>query len=107
MGAVALVLAALPPAAQAGTVSYDGAAIVFTGGDNLHHDVQFRYDEVFPGRDQVLDVQAITSFPAGCQYENGSSSWISCPPHTDVRVDLGAGDDNVNFARATASTATS
>src|SRR5215210_6099585 len=83
----------LAPAAMAGTVSFDGPTLVFTGGDNSSHDVQVRYNQS-TGRDEVLDNQPITSFPPECQYE-GLNSWISCQPHSQLRVDLGGGNDGV------------
>lgn len=81
--------------ALAGTVSYDGDAIVFSGGDNLNHELQFRYDPVTE-RDHVIDSQTITSFPGDCQYE-GTATRVSCPGHVDVRVELGGGRDEVYF----------
>jgi Ca2+-binding RTX toxin-like protein len=91
--ATLLAVGACAPAAMAGAVTYDGAAIVFTGGDNLNHEVQFRYD-ASTGRDHVLDSQVITSTPGDCQYEV-QYTWISCPGHTEMRVVLGSGNDGV------------
>jgi len=77
--------------ASAGTVSYDGDAIVLTGGDNLSHDVQFRLNG---NRDEILDTQPITSAPGDCYYVV-DPTWVSCPGHNDMRVDLGSGNDSV------------
>jgi Ca2+-binding RTX toxin-like protein len=81
--------------AQATTVSYSGDTLVVTGGDNTRHVVQFRYDDA-TGRDNILDNQTITAAPGDCQYE-GLDSWISCPGHGNVKVDLNAGNDEVTF----------
>jgi Ca2+-binding RTX toxin-like protein len=81
--------------AHATTVSYNGDTLIVTGGDNTRHVVQFRYDSA-TGRDNILDNQTITSAPGDCQYE-GLDSWISCPGHGNVKVDLGAGNDEVTF----------
>jgi Ca2+-binding RTX toxin-like protein len=59
--ATLLALGACASGALAGTLAYDGAAIVFTGGDNLDHEVQFRYD-ASTGRDHILDTHDITSW---------------------------------------------
>jgi Ca2+-binding RTX toxin-like protein len=96
--ALLLALAASTATAVAGTVSYDGATLVFTGGDNLDHDMQFRYHPD-TGRDHILDSQTITSFPGDCQYESAGPfvSEVSCPGRAALRVDLGAGHDDVVF----------
>jgi serralysin len=88
-------LAVSASAATAGTLSYDGDALVFTGGDNLTHEVQFRYDPA-TARDHVIDTQAITAAPGDCTYEF-STTWISCPGSLSVRVELGGGNDTVGF----------
>ena len=82
-------------AVQATTVSYSGDTLIVTGGDNTRHVVQFRYADA-TGRDHILDNQAITAAPGDCQYE-GLDSWISCPGHGNVKVDLGSGNDEVTF----------
>jgi len=92
-GAASMALGA--STALAGTVTYDGSAVVFTGGDNLDHELQFRFDPA-TGRDHVIDSQAITSAPGDCQYE-GTTTRVSCPGHADVRIELGGGRDRVYF----------
>jgi len=83
--------------AVAGTVSYDGAELVFTGGDSLNHEVQFRLDSA-TGRDHVIDSQVIDSWSGnGCQYEDSSFKRVSCPGASAVRVELGGGRDDVYF----------
>jgi Ca2+-binding RTX toxin-like protein len=89
----ALALAA--PAAMAGSVSYDvGDTVVYTAGDNGNHIVQFRYNAT-TGQDEILDNEDFESFPSDCTYPNSLNSWISCPPHNNVRIELGAGNDSV------------
>lgn len=78
--------------AFAGTVSYDGDAVVFTAGDNLDHELQFR--ENGPN-DDIIDSQPITSAPAGCIFDTATR--VTCPGHTAVRAELGGGRDRVYF----------
>lgn len=86
--------------ALATTVTYDGDTLVVTGGDNAGHDIQFRL--VFLGanqtdpRDRIIDAGGFTSIPADCDLGEPTNS-IDCPPHVNVRVDLGAGNDDVTF----------
>ncbi len=89
-----VVLAGAAPA-PAATISYDGAVLVVTGGDNLNHEVQFRYDGV-NNRDEILDSQQFTGIPGDCTVIV-ANTWISCPAHTGVRVVLGGGNDKVFF----------
>jgi Ca2+-binding RTX toxin-like protein len=100
MGRHALVLAISmllvgPVGASATTVSYSGDTLVVSGGDSTRHVVQFRYDDA-TGRDHILDNQTITSAPGDCQYE-GLDSWVSCPGHGNLKVNLGGGNDDVTF----------
>jgi hypothetical protein len=95
-----LALAALllsAASASAGTLTYDGDTLVFTGGDNLSHEVQFRLSDD-AANDEIIDTQAIASAPGGCVYIV-DPTWVSCPGHAKVRVDLGAGNDSVTTVR--------
>jgi Ca2+-binding RTX toxin-like protein len=94
-----LALGAFAPAAMAGTVTFSGDTLVFTGGDNLDHEVQFRFNPS-TGEDEIIDSQSITSIPVGCTYVF-SNTWVSCPPHSELRVELGAGNDFVTTAHST------
>ncbi len=101
LGRHALVLAiamllVVPVGAQATTVGYSGDTLIVTGGDDSRHVVQFRYDEA-TGRDHILDNQTITEKPGDCQYEEGLDSWVSCPGHGNLQVNLGGGNDDVTF----------
>lgn len=90
--AIVMLLALLASAAPAlaGTVTFDGDVLVFTGGDDLNHEVQFRS---VAGRDEVLDTQPFTH-PVECTVIV-ATTWVSCPPHFGVRVVLGGGNDIV------------
>ena len=92
LGVLALFAAVGVPTAAAGTVTYDGAAVVFTGGDNLDHELQFREDGV---NDDIIDSQPITSAPGDCTFQTATR--VVCPGHTAVRVVLGGGRDEVYF----------
>ena len=70
---------------------------MFTGGDNLDHEVQFRLSED-GASDEIIDSQPITSGPGDCVYVV-DPTWVSCPAHAAVRADLGAGNDSVTTAR--------
>ena len=78
--AMPFVLLACAAPALATTVAYDGGVFVVTGGDNLNHEVQFRYN-AGTGRDEILETQPITSYPVDCTEVSGNT-WISCPAHT-------------------------
>jgi serralysin len=91
--AIVMLLGASTPAAVAGTVSYDGNAVVFTGGDNLDHELQFRLNGA--GGDDIIDSQPITAYPGDCTAVGATR--ISCPGHLAVRVELGDGGDRVYF----------
>jgi Ca2+-binding RTX toxin-like protein len=95
-----LALGVFAPVAVAGTVSFDGNAVVFTGGDNNSHDVQVRFNSG-TGEDEIIDVHAIT-IPAGvdCGYVV-NPTWVSCAPHTELRVNFGSGNDSVTTAHST------
>jgi Ca2+-binding RTX toxin-like protein len=94
-----LALGAFAPAALAGTVTFSGNTLVFTGGDNLDHEVQFRFN-ASTGNDEIIDIQPITSAPGTCAYVV-DPTWVSCPPHSELRVDLGSGNDFVGTAHST------
>jgi Ca2+-binding RTX toxin-like protein len=83
----------LAASASAGMLSYDGATLVFTGGDNLDHEVQFRLS-TDGANDEIIDTQPITDGPGDCFYVV-DPTWVSCPGHARVRVDLGSGNDTV------------
>ncbi len=91
--AAAACLALGAPPALAGTLSYDGNTLVFTGGDNLNHEVQFRYNQS-TNSDEILDTQPITGAPGDCSYVV-DPTWVSCPGHNEMRAELGAGNDSV------------
>jgi Ca2+-binding RTX toxin-like protein len=88
-------------AAQATTVTESGDTLIVNGDDNSAHEIQFRLELVpdpDPDRDHILDNQTITSFPGDCEYENApTNTWISCPGHGNLQVNLGAGNDDVTF----------
>src|SRR4051794_22263647 len=72
------------------TAMYDGSTVVITGGDDAAHDIQFRLsaDGV---HDEIIDQAGIASAPGDCTYVS-DPTWISCPGHASVRVDLGGGN---------------
>lgn len=83
--------------ALATTVAYsgDGSTVIVTGGDNAAHTIQFPLS-ADGTHDEIIDTLPITSIPGDCTYVV-SQTWISCPGHTNVQVDLGAGNDEVRF----------
>ena len=83
--------------ASASTLSYDGGTLVYTAGDNLDHEVQFRLSDD-SANDEIIDTRPITTGPGDCFYVV-NPTWVSCPAHAAVRADLGAGDDSVTTAR--------
>lgn len=83
------------PTAVAGTVSYDGDAVVFTGGDHLDHELQFRLDG---NNDDIIDSEPITSYPNDCTpIGTNPTTRVVCPGSPAVRVELGEGRDRVYF----------
>lgn len=86
------------PTAVAGTITYDGDTVVFTGGDNLDHQVQFRFNSS-TGADEIIDTQAIASAPGDCSYVV-DPTWVSCPGHSNMRVELLGGNDSVTTAHS-------
>lgn len=80
--------------AQATTVSYNGDTLIVSGGDNAAHDLQFRLSADLQS-DHILDAAGIPSYPGDCAPQ--SSNHIICPGHLELRVDLGAGNDDVTF----------
>jgi hypothetical protein len=91
--ATLLVLGASAPIAAAGPVSFEGDTLVFTAVDSLSHEVQIRFNAGAgggAGGDDVLDNQPITA--PDCTPVTATR--VSCPPHNEVRVDLGAGNDS-------------
>jgi Ca2+-binding RTX toxin-like protein len=92
-------LVAVPAVAHATTAAYsgDGNTLIITGGDNASHEIQFRFNG---GNDEVIDTQQFTSIPGDCSVVV-ANTWISCPGHTNMKVDLGAGNDSVTTAHST------
>jgi Ca2+-binding RTX toxin-like protein len=84
-------------ASAAGTLTYDGGTLVFTAGDGLSHEVQFRLSDD-GNNDEIIDIQTIASAPGDCFYVV-DPTWVSCPGHAGVRADLGAGNDTVTTAQ--------
>jgi Ca2+-binding RTX toxin-like protein len=84
-------------AALATTITYsaDGSTLIVTSVDNANHEVQFRLS-ADNAHDEIIDTVAFTSIPADC-VPVVDPTWISCPAHLDVQVDLGAGSDRVFF----------
>jgi Ca2+-binding RTX toxin-like protein len=84
------------------TFSGDGNTLIVTGGDNAAHEIQLRFNASTgpSGEDEIIDTQSITSFPAGCAYVV-NPTWVSCAPHANLQVDLGAGNDFVTTAHST------
>ena len=91
-----LALGAFAPAAVAATVSYDSNLLQVTSGDNLDHDLQFRYDPA-SGEDNIIDSQALDG-GGGCTWVV-DPTWMRCPGSNNVRVDVFGGDDSVTFAQ--------
>ena len=83
--------------AHATTAEYSGDTLVITGGDNAAHEIQFRFSG---GNDEIIDTVPFTSIPVDCTVVV-PNTWISCPGHANVRVDLGAGNDFVTTAHST------
>jgi Ca2+-binding RTX toxin-like protein len=81
--------------AHATTVDYSGDTLIVTGGDNADHEIQFRLS-ADQAHDEILDTAGFTSIPADCTVVS-SNTWISCPGHGNVKVDLGAGNDDITF----------
>jgi Ca2+-binding RTX toxin-like protein len=90
-----------PPAtaASATTVTYEGTRVVVTGGDSANHDIQLRYNSG-TNADEIIDTQDIGTIPGDCT-RISNLTWVSCPSHGDVRVDLGGGNDQVTFGGST------
>ena len=92
--AIAMLLAVGAAGANATTVAYDGDTLVVTGGDSADHEIQFRLSND-QAHDEILDTQEITSYPIDCT--ETTPSWIVCPGHANLKVNLGAGSDDVTF----------
>ena len=92
--AIAMLLA-VPVGVQATTAHYDGNTLVITGGDSASHDIQFRLSND-QTHDEILDTVPFTSIPNDCDVVV-ANTWISCPGHGNVKVDLAAGNDDVTF----------
>ncbi len=98
-----LVLGAFAPAALAvSTVGLDGDTLVVTDDGDLNHQLQFRLaatgDDEVPYVDQIYDTQSIST--TGLDDCEVVVDHIECPGAPNVRVDLGSGDDSVNFGTA-------
>ncbi|MCW2924711.1 MAG: Hemolysin-type calcium-binding region [Thermoleophilia bacterium] len=91
-----LALLSLAAVANATTVAYNGATVIVAGGDSAAHTLQFRLSGD-QAHDEILDDVGFTSTPGDCTFVV-NPTWISCPAHTDVQVDLGSGNDTVTFA---------
>jgi len=91
-----LALGAFAPAAVASSVSFDGAGLVYSAGDNLSHEVQFRFNDTDPGFDEIFDNHAITSYPSP-ECAAFDANHIVCDGSNAVRVELGSGNDTVYF----------
>ena len=93
-------LAAGAGAASATTVDYsgDGSTVIVTGGDAAAHSVNFRLS-ADTAHDEILDPVGFTSYPGDCTVLSLTPvpTWISCPAHVAVQIDLGAGNDEVGF----------
>ena len=73
---------------------------MFTGDDNLNHEVRFRFaGSGTPGDpyvDQIYDIQNIsTTGNDDCEVVGGDH--IECPGSDTVRVELGGGNDSVDL----------
>jgi Ca2+-binding RTX toxin-like protein len=81
--------------ALATTVGYsgDGSTVIVTGGDNADHEIQFRLS-ADQAHDEIIDTVPFTTIPGDCTVVV-NPTWISCPGHGSVQVDLGAGNDTV------------
>ena len=83
--------------ANATTVGYNGSTLVVTGVDSVSHDIQFRL--FVDGEDQyddIIDTAGFTTIPGDCAPVS-SNTWIRCPGHATLKVDLGSGSDDVTF----------
>ncbi len=76
--------------AHATTVNIDSGTLVVTGGDNLNHELQFRFNA---GADEVYDIQGITT--TTCVSDGATK--VICPGSGNLQVNLGSGDDDVTF----------
>ena len=94
--AIAMLLVGAASAhATTATYSGDGSTLIITGGDNASHDIQFRLSND-QAHDEILDTVPFTEIPGDCTVVV-ANTWISCPGHSNVKVDLGAGNDGVTF----------
>src|SRR4051812_14946289 len=90
---VAAVLGGAVPAVAASiTYSGDASTLIVSGGDAANHQIQFRLS-ADQAHDEILDTVPFTIWPGDCTVIV-ANTWISCPAHTNVQVDLGAGDDD-------------
>ena len=89
-----LALGAVNAHATTAAYSGDGTTLIITGGDNASHEIQFRFNA---GNDEIIDTQQFTSMPGDCSQVSGLTTWISCPGHSNLKVDLGPGNDDVTF----------
>src|SRR4051794_12143501 len=83
--------------ALAGTIDYsaDGSTVIVTGGDSASHVIQFRLS-ADAAHDEIIDTQDFTSIPGDCTVMT-ANTWIICPAHVNVDVELGSGNDTVSF----------
>lgn len=95
--AMVMALGAAAPAAMAGTVSFDGDTLVFTAVDNLDHDLRVWF---IGGNDEIIDSQPFT-YPTPECAPSSTTTGISCSPHSNLRVELGSGNDSVTTAHST------
>jgi Ca2+-binding RTX toxin-like protein len=83
--------------ANAGTIEYsgDGTTLIVKGVDSASHDIQFRLSDDGLS-DEILDTEQFTAIPGNCTVVV-ANTWISCPGHSNLKVDLGSGSDDVTF----------
>ena len=80
--------------AHATTVNIDSGTLVVTGGDNLNHELQFRFER--GRRMRSTTSRGITT--TTCVSDGGATKVI-CPGSGNLQVNLGSGDDDVTFAQ--------
>ena len=97
--AIAMLLASAA-GANATTAEYSGSTLIIKdGGANASHEIQFRLSDDAT-HDEIIDTVPFTSIPSDCDVVV-ANTWISCPGHLNVQVDLGSGNDFVTTAHST------
>ena len=87
--------------AVAGTVSFEGNELVFTGVDDGSHELRF-WLNADPNFEDIIDSQPITEIPGECAWTDSTQNRVTCPASSEVRVELGGGSDSVSFGSGTA-----